>query len=209
MKKNILIIISIVFILSACGGGGGGSSATNTAGTQDSTSNTTSGSTSTANIGGASGTGTTNPSTTSPSSSTPSSSGEPSTSVLSDLNSFDKTLSISGIDTNNDGIRDDIAAAISRTDFNELQKRSLRDQAFALQAGLVASSKAQAMSAEYASLQAYVCARKIIGIDAKAMAQLLRATTINTQPRLTAWRNYQAMIGGEIFDLPSTEACTS
>lgn len=105
---------------------------------------------------------------------------------------------LNGVDTNNNGIRDDVEIYIA-ANFGESQKKreGLNQLAISVQQGLVATTVQQSMLAANNFTRSMECLSYINPDDESWKS--VQAIAVNTQARVEAWMQYQMRISGKIF----------
>lgn len=115
---------------------------------------------------------------------------------------------LEGIDSDHDGIRDDIQRYIALTYWNRSDiQAGLRQYATAFQDSLMgADSKAVSLANEAKSAKAQECLRYRLGVEEGYQAfRQLHAFALNTEARSHAYIAYNSQLGGEVFSLPNED----
>ena len=113
-----------------------------------------------------------------------------------------KTLA--GIDSDNDGVRDDIQRCIAiEYQDSEKTRRVLTDKAKADQAFMLnADDKEKVLEANAEQHKAIDCLWYIDPETASTNFRKLKAQVLNTEERIRAWRKADSHLGGMTFSLP-------
>ena len=117
----------------------------------------------------------------------------------------DKT--VAGVDSDGDGIRDDIQRWINETYSTQPKiKMAMNQVAMGKQLSLMnVGNKEQSIIASKKSLDSNSCAYVILGLDEGAKAiRVLKAKLLNTKDRLYTEIKANANFSGQSWDLPST-----
>jgi hypothetical protein len=112
---------------------------------------------------------------------------------------------LEGIDSDSDGVRDDIQRYIEINYADQGQVRSgLRQYARSLQDSLLdASSQSGSVANAHDGMRARECLRVRLGSDlAYDASGELRAFALNTESRSRAYILFNGQLGGEVFDFP-------
>ncbi|QXE85546.1 hypothetical protein KP003_14290 [Geomonas nitrogeniifigens] len=119
-----------------------------------------------------------------------------------------ETATVAGVDTNRDGVRDDIERHISTAHPDSAKTRSaLKQYAKGVQASFVnVSTASQATAQESQLLRAGACVAAATG-SAAAMAEI-DALMANTPDRIKAREEYERHLEGKVFTIPSGDPAT-
>lgn len=125
---------------------------------------------------------------------------------------LDRSTSLSGIDTNKNGVRDDIEKYISSLTDTTIQKKALLQYSKALNAEITTDIKDKQKIIEAA--QKSMAATKCIWIVynesvAPEKSEEIRKYTLNTQERILASTKFDQALNGESFVLPRENTCES
>lgn len=130
-----------------------------------------------------------------------------------ELPMLETTDTIEGIDTDKNGIRDDIDAYIKQTYPDEAQQKAVRQYARALQASLLVdkNDKIAVKAATNAKARAISCIFEKIPseqsrINGSIVEEILGATT-NTKQRLLEYLALNKALDGTVISLPNGEVC--
>lgn len=106
--------------------------------------------------------------------------------------------SLSGIDSNNNGIRDDIEIYIVVNFGNsDKTKEGLNQFALSTQKGVLANTEEDSMLAASASSRAMECLKYL---DPNSTSwKSVQSQTVNTPERFTAWMAHEARLSGKVF----------
>lgn len=121
------------------------------------------------------------------------------------------TQTLAGIDSNSNGVRDDVEIAIFQnySDTQELRKAMMQYSSVSEKA-LLASTKEQRIALQPERLKAMDCLYKqSIANNVKPTKALnfLQKNIINTRERSLAADRSQNFLSNQVFDLPSGETC--
>lgn len=125
--------------------------------------------------------------------------------------SLDRSIGISGPDSDNNGIRDDIDSYISNN-YSPNQQDSAKQMARAFQNILTVDQyDDNALNeASTAQFKALVCAAEIFEPnrgDGYKMADTIESLTTNTKERLLAYLNYNSARSGSVSSYPEGDTC--
>lgn len=114
-------------------------------------------------------------------------------------------LTVAGIDSDSDGVRDDVQREIVFLAPESARVRALLKQRAeeGIQAALVSQTPSEAVSAAKATIRTVVCQRSL-GLESDRRLRVLVALAVDTNTRLRAYEEYQRMISGRVFTIPST-----
>jgi hypothetical protein len=115
---------------------------------------------------------------------------------------------LEGIDSDHDGIRDDIQRYIALTYWSKPEiAAGLRQYAMAFQDSLVgADSKEVSLVNQAKSAKARECLRFRLGLEEGYQAfKQLQAFALNTEARSRAYIAYNSQLGGQVFSLPNVD----
>ena len=120
---------------------------------------------------------------------------------------------VGGVDSDNDGIRDDVERYIAVTfPQSERLRLALQDDAKATQQLLLSTTPDQAINATTRMLRAVECLSYLVptGSDRHVMLSQLDAIQINTEARFLAWTATDDNTRGQIYDASSNPkaSCT-
>lgn len=124
-------------------------------------------------------------------------------------NGVDRTATVLGIDTDANGVRDDVDRLVTHMQSNAAEARAMLDLAVATQALLSAGEAADALRARSAfesQQQALHCIRKI-GPRAKRLILAIAALSVNTSQRFDAWLSYEQLVATEPMPLFDESSC--
>lgn len=126
---------------------------------------------------------------------------------------LDRTDTVAGIDADDNGIRDDIDAYISRTYANEEQRKAVSQYAKSLQASLLVdkTDKIAVKASSNTKARAVGCIfKKIPGgtspNDGRVIEEILGAT-INTKQRMMEYLELNKALDGTVISLPRGDVC--
>lgn len=116
-------------------------------------------------------------------------------------------LTIEGIDSDNDGVRDDIQRYIALTYENESTRKALTKYAKAQQSFLLSDdNKEKAIENVKIRSKATGCLRLIHSFDeAYQILDEIKPTIINTKERMRAYLSTDLLLSGGTFELPSDD----
>lgn len=112
---------------------------------------------------------------------------------------------LAGVDSNNNGIRDDVEIYIDANFGNSQKlKEGLNQFAVSLQQGIIAASEQQSMLAANNQMRAMECLHYISPNDRSWKS--VEAIAVNTPERLNAWLTHEGRLSGKVFPgLPEVE----
>ncbi len=125
---------------------------------------------------------------------------------------LDRSSTLTGMDANRDGIRDDINKWLEAQAFTALQQKAVAQLARAFQELLLvdANDKAAARAAADKDSQAIGCVYLAFRPDSERpskIASQIEALTANTKERAMQYIKYNAALGGMAFTLPDKPVC--
>jgi Tol biopolymer transport system component len=113
-----------------------------------------------------------------------------------------KDLTVQGIDSNSNGIRDDVERYIAFNHSAPAEIAALNQVAKALQAATIATNVQGAAQAERSGIDAIVCLGDVSGGSrAQTLMETLWSEQVNTPDRITARAQSADLIGGQILDV--------
>lgn len=129
-----------------------------------------------------------------------------------DLPVLDRDVSISGIDSNANGYRDDIELYVNNQQGTQAQKNSLLNASKALtEAMMIAGhtpTEPELRSLTLNLSKTINCIFQQYQVDtANLMSSRIEKLTINTKERFNAYMEYSELIDGRVIDLPSGDSC--
>jgi hypothetical protein len=129
------------------------------------------------------------------------------------LPKLDRSTSPAGVDSNSDGLRDDVAEYIEKLPDSPDQKSSLRQLSRAITEALVlASGPADAASLE-AARKGIAAAVNCLGdqydrrADRSQRLKEIQKITVNTRGRFTAYDAFNSSASGTMTELPNGDTC--
>lgn len=126
------------------------------------------------------------------------------------LPKLDLGSDVTGIDADNDGLRDDLARHISSLQENESQKSALRQLARAISATLTVdlTRDVDVRNVSRALVEAVNCTwDRYPGIEADEAIRRIRSVVVNTKARFDAYERYNAKRDGTVTTLPDGDTC--
>ncbi len=111
---------------------------------------------------------------------------------------------LAGVDSDHDGVRDDVQRYIAQTYSNsEKTRAALTQDAKVVQSELLdANSKQLSMQHSDEEDKAASCLNSLVGLDNSIeMQKKLEVTILNTDDRTRAYFKYDDQLGGEVFSL--------
>lgn len=111
---------------------------------------------------------------------------------------------VEGIDSDNDGVRDDVQRAIVDK-FGSSQKTvaAARQHAKAVQLKLQASTTKEAVAAAKFALRAVSCAGNSLGVSFSDTIRSVTGLTVNTAERMDAYTKTNVLLSGQVLELPA------
>ncbi|MEM7217387.1 MAG: hypothetical protein AAF515_03410 [Pseudomonadota bacterium] len=129
------------------------------------------------------------------------------------IETFDRTDSLGGVDADDDGIRDDIAAYIDSFELSSARASAATQLARSLQTGMTIDvQNPQAVQEAAVSLRravACVAERSPDPLSISTLVRALEAATANTRQRTDQYIAFNKALGGDVLRLPDTSACNS
>lgn len=130
----------------------------------------------------------------------------------SDPFNLDRSATVGGIDANNDGVRDDIAAVIDEFPFDAAQKRAFMQAAAALQSALTSSTDTNSAVANWTQMnRAIECLNGRFDPERfwewSKYDDQIEALTLNTEIRLQAYIQFEQLSGSGAPPEPRGEVC--
>ncbi|WP_428423115.1 hypothetical protein [Methylibium sp.] len=120
---------------------------------------------------------------------------------------LDRSQTVSGTDSNNNGIRDDIDSLVDSYPLSAPQKKASSQLASAIQTALLTSGT---LDPAYANAQemhrAQLCMNSLIS-GYTTYSRDIEAKTLNTEPRIKAWIAFETAIAGQVFPTPQGGIC--
>lgn len=105
---------------------------------------------------------------------------------------------IEGIDSNNNGIRDDVEIYIAvNFGYSEKLLEALNQLAISTQKGITATNMQESMDAANADVRSMECFRYVMGRS--DFWKSVVAQCMNTEDRIRAWNEHEKRIGGKVF----------
>lgn len=124
---------------------------------------------------------------------------------------LDRTGTMHGVDTEGNGVRDDIEAWIVHLPLSDSQKKSLHQVAAALQKTLLVDVNDEPALREVAAelTAAVSCAvdRKANRLNGQSLVAEVRNRTANTEMRARAYIRYTQALDGFVFKSPDGSGC--
>ena len=116
---------------------------------------------------------------------------------------------VEGIDSDNDGVRDDIQRYIALEETDEDIQAILTDYAIIIQKYMVSEEELELMENEiiadaHADMTMH-CLRYLYSDNATEIRRNLEAVTINTKERFLAYVKADGFLGGQVFELPTDD----
>lgn len=128
------------------------------------------------------------------------------------LPALNRDTTVSGPDSDSNGVRDDIDTYISSLSDTTAQKNALRQMSIALGKAMVANTANQSslLSASKLIADASACthARYDSSTASKKNAEIEKLT-VNTKTRFLAYEKFSAAISGTSFVLPQGDGCAN
>lgn len=127
-----------------------------------------------------------------------------------ELPTLDRTATLTGIDADTDGVRDDLERYIDALPDSDPQKKALRQLAHALDLTLVVDlTNEAALRAAAAELSDSInCAWKVYPPEtAPKRVEEVRRYAVNTRQRFEAYEKYNQARSGAVIAIPSGDTC--
>lgn len=112
-------------------------------------------------------------------------------------------VTIDGIDSDKDGIRDDLQRWLLEGWKEPSQQQVVRDSVRVMQTLLLATGKDQATAATVALVRSLDCAEQLLKGGYTEFSEDLRSRALNTEERIDAYFDAAAAFDGQSFDLSS------
>jgi hypothetical protein len=134
--------------------------------------------------------------------------GTSSTKVETVLATLDRSTDIAGPDKDNNGVRDDIDQVITGFGLTASQAKALTQFAAALQVAILSSSdRTLAYSNAVEVHRGQECVFSQLSADSTKYTKQVKAFTLNTQPRVTAFLGFSHNASGAIYPQPTGTVC--
>ena len=113
---------------------------------------------------------------------------------------LDRSSDVAGPDKDGNGVRDDIDQVIAGYDLSASQTKALTQFAAALQTAILTSPDANSAYLNTVELhRGQECVLSQLSGDATKYAKQIKAFTLDTQPRVTAFISFVHNVGGAVF----------
>ncbi|WPB56487.1 hypothetical protein [Xylophilus sp. GOD-11R] len=125
------------------------------------------------------------------------------------LSRLDRTDTLEGIDSNNNGVRDDIDTFIESLPLSRKQKSAAMQKARALQGILFVdlTDKAALQKSSDRTMAATNCLGDMLPDAFYVLSEKIQAMTANTNLRLRRYMQYNAARSGSVTTMPSGDSC--
>ncbi|HEX3373496.1 MAG TPA: Ig-like domain-containing protein [Edaphobacter sp.] len=134
--------------------------------------------------------------------------GSSSTKVETVLATLDRSPDIAGPDKDNNGVRDDIDQVIAGFGLTASQARALTQFAASLQVAILSSpDRTSAYSNAVEVHRGQECVFSQLSADSTKYTKQVKAFTLNTQPRVTAFLGFSHNASGAIYPQPTGTVC--
>jgi hypothetical protein len=134
--------------------------------------------------------------------------GTSSTKVETVLATLDRSPDIAGPDKDNNGVRDDIDQVIAGFGLSASQTKALTQFAAALQVAILSSpDRTSAYSNAVELHRGQECVFSQLSADSTKYTRQIKAFTLNTQPRVTAFLGFSHNASGAIYPQPTGTVC--
>jgi hypothetical protein len=128
--------------------------------------------------------------------------------VPPDPYNLDRSADLAGPDQDHDGVRDDIAAAITSFQLTDDKRRALMDVAKAVQLAVTRSqSKSEAYNNALEIQRAISCLASLDPDNFTRLVKTLEAITANTEARTYAYIQFHELLGPTIFPEITQPGC--
>ena len=134
--------------------------------------------------------------------------GTSATKVETVLATLDRSSDVAGPDKNNNGVRDDIDQVIAGFGLSASQTKALTQFAAALQVAILSSpDRNSAYSNAVEIHRGQECVFSQLSADSTKYTRQIKAFTLNTQPRVTAFLGFSHNASGAIYPQPTGTVC--
>jgi hypothetical protein len=134
--------------------------------------------------------------------------GSSSTKVETVLATLDRSPDTAGPDKDNNGVRDDIDQVIAGFGLTASQARALTQFAASLQVAILSSpDRTSAHSNAVEVHRGQECVFSQLSADSTKYTKQIKAFTLNTQPRVTAFLGFSHNASGAIYPQPTGTVC--
>jgi hypothetical protein len=134
--------------------------------------------------------------------------GTSSTKVETVLATLDRSTDIAGPDKDNDGVRDDIDQVIAGFGLTASQTKALTQFAAALQVAILNSPDRNSAYANAVELhRGQECVFSQLAADSTKYTKQIKAFTLDTQPRVTAFVGFSHNASGAVYPQPTGTIC--
>jgi len=136
--------------------------------------------------------------------------GTSSTKVQTVLATLDRSNDVAGPDKDNNGVRDDIDQVIAGFGLTATQAKALTQFAAALQVAILNSpDRTSAYSNAVELHRGQECVYSQLNKDSTRYTKQVKAFTLNTQPRVTAFIGFSHNASGAVYPQPTGTVCKS
>jgi hypothetical protein len=134
--------------------------------------------------------------------------GTSSTKVQTVLATLDRSTDVAGPDKENNGVRDDIDQVIAGFGLTASQTKALTQFAAALQVALLSSPDRNSAYSNAVELhRGQECVFSQLSADSTKYTKQIKAFTVNTQPRVTAFVAFSHNASGAVYPQPTGTVC--
>jgi Bacterial Ig-like domain (group 2) len=135
-------------------------------------------------------------------------SGASSAKVQTVLATLDRSTDVAGPDKDNNGVRDDIDQVIAGFGLTASQTKALTQFAAALQVAILSSPDRTSAYANAVELhRGQECVFSQLSADSTKYTKQIKAFTLNTQPRVTAFVGFSHNASGAVYPQPTGTVC--
>jgi hypothetical protein len=124
---------------------------------------------------------------------------------------LDRSHTLVGPDTNNNGVRDDIEGWIATQSLTTPLVRAAMQLAASYQAAIMVdtSNLGRVQEVFHAGSRAFSCLSKVMQTDrAYELSRTLEGYTLNTMERVKAYSRYSQALDGAVMSLPKNNSCS-
>lgn len=121
---------------------------------------------------------------------------------------FDRSSILTGVDSDGNGVRDDIDTYIASLPYSAIQKSAVLQRARAFQRTLVIdlSNRTQVQQLADEIMAAVNCLGDVLPLSDRRGLDL-EALTMNTRDRAARYMHFNAALSGGVYDLPDGDTC--
>jgi hypothetical protein len=135
-------------------------------------------------------------------------SGSAAATVVTVLQTLDRSSSVAGPDADGNGVRDDIDQVIASYKLTGVQTKAVVQYAAAIQAAMLTTTDANSGYSNAVEVQrGEACMASQVGTGYEKYVKQIHAFTFNTQQRVMAYITFEQNIGGSVFPQVTGTIC--